>query len=348
MRGVVYLGPRRVVVADDLPEPVVAGPRDAVVRVTRTAICGTDLHPYLGEIPDFGVGTVLGHEFTGVVEDAGPEVPFAPGQRVLASDIVACGRCAACARGWHYHCPEVTLFGYSTVVGRPVAGGQAERVLVPFADVVLSACPPDLTDEQVLFAGDILTTGFTAAARAAIVPGSAVAVIGAGPVGLLGALCASVLGAAAVVVSDPDARRRDLASSLGLLVAEPAELGQVVRAASGSALAASVIEAVGSDAALADALEAVGPRGTVVAVGAHHSRAMPFATGTAFAREITLRFAVGDPIASRDQVLALVGAGRIDPTAIVSHRLPLAEAPLAYELFAGREATKVVLVPEAG
>jgi 2-desacetyl-2-hydroxyethyl bacteriochlorophyllide A dehydrogenase len=346
MRGVVYLAPRCVRVEDDLPEPAVAGPRDAVIRVTRTAICGTDLHPYLGEIPGFGAGTVLGHEFTGVVVDVGAEVPFEPGQRVLASDIVACGRCPVCARGWHYHCPQVTLFGYSTVVGRSIAGGQAERVLVPFADVVLSACPPDLTDEQALFAGDILTTGFTAAARAEIVPGAVVAVVGAGPVGLLGAMCASVLGAGVVVVSDPDARRRAVAASLGLRTAEPATLGEVVRSLSGGWGAVSVIEAVGSDAALASALDVVAPRGTLVAVGAHQARAMPFAAATAFAREVTLRFAVGDPIQSREQVLALVTTGRIDPTAIISHRLSLSEAPLGYDLFARREATKVVLLAD--
>src|SRR5262249_34824245 len=152
----VYRGPGDVAVVGHLPEPELSGPRDAVVRVTRSAICGTDLHPYRGEIPGFEPGTVLGPEFTGVVVEAGVAVPSAPVERVLASDLVACGRCRVCARGWHYHCPEVTLFGYSTVVGPSLPGGQAEHVRVPFADVVLSRCPDGLSDEHVLFAGDVL------------------------------------------------------------------------------------------------------------------------------------------------------------------------------------------------
>src|SRR5262245_24027599 len=138
MRAVVYEGPRRVRVRAGRPEPQLRGPRDAVVRVTRSAICGTDLHPYRGEIADFAPGTVLGHEFVGTVVVAGELVPFAPGEPVMASDLIACGHCPACRRGHHYHCDEVTLFGYSTVVGAPVDGGQAELVRVPFADLVLA------------------------------------------------------------------------------------------------------------------------------------------------------------------------------------------------------------------
>ena len=345
MRGVVYQGPRRVEVRADLPEPAVAGPRDAVVRVTCAAICGTDLHPYRGEIPGFGTGTVLGHEFVGVVEEAGPEVPFAAGQRVLASDVVACGRCAACARGWHYQCPHVSLFGYSNVVGQPLPGGQADYVRVPYADVVLCECPGGLADEQVLFAGDVLTTGYTAALHADVTPGDVVAVIGAGAVGLFAGLCAWLVGAAAVVVADGDERRRAAAEALSLTAVPPAELVPTVRRLSGGRGAAAVVEAVGSDAALACALEAAAPRATIAVAGAHHSHAMPFSTETAFARELTIRFVVGDPIRSREEVLSLVRGGRIDPTRVISHRLPLDRAAEGYRLFDERLATKVVLTP---
>ncbi len=337
MRGVVYHGPGRVGVAE-VPPPRIEHPRDAIVRVTRTAVCGTDLHPYRGEIPDFAAGTVLGHEFAGALHEAGPEVPFAPGQRVFASDIVACGRCGRCARGWHYQCPRVTLFGYSTVVGEYLPGGQAEYVRVPFADVVLAATPDGVSDEQALFVGDVLTTGYTAVRAAGVCPGDAVAVVGAGPVGLLAAMCAQACGAAGVTVADPDPARRDLARSFGFTATTPREL------ADGCA-AARVIEAVGTDAALECALRAAAPRATVAAVGAHHSAGMPFPSGLAFARELTLRFAVGDPLRSREPVLALIRAGRVDPSRIVSHRLPLGQAELAYDLFATRQATKVVLDP---
>ncbi|MEU4210433.1 alcohol dehydrogenase catalytic domain-containing protein [Streptomyces sp. NPDC026206] len=347
MKGVVYRGPGKVEVCAHLPRPRAGGPRDALVRVTASAICGTDLHPYRGEIPAFAPGTVLGHEFTGVVVEAGAEVPFAPGERVVASDIVACGRCERCARGWHYQCPQVTLFGYSTVVGRPLDGGQAEYVLVPFADVVLTRCPEDLTDEQALFVGDVLTTGYTAAHAAAITPGDVVGVVGAGPVGLLSAQCAAAFGAAHVVVSDPDPRRRSKAGEMGFTAVAPDGFTGALRGASAGPGAAAVIEAVGTAGALACAMDGAGHRATVVAVGSPSSQAAPIAAQAAFARELTLRFAVGDPIRWREQVLSLLRAGRLDPTPVISHRLPLSEAVRGYELFDSREALKVVLLPDA-
>jgi threonine dehydrogenase-like Zn-dependent dehydrogenase len=342
VKAVVYQGPGRVTV-EEVPPPRLLGPRDAVVRVSRAAICGTDLHPYRGEIADFAAGTVLGHEFAGTVAEVGAQVPFAVGQRVFASDIIACGRCADCGRGWHYQCSSVSLFGYSTVVGPYVAGGQAEYVRVPYADVVLAATPDDVTDEQALFVGDVLTTGYAAARTADITPGDVVAVVGAGPVGLLAAMCAAMLGAAQVVIADPEPVRRRHAASFGIAAVCPDELGTLVRAMTGGRGAPAVIEAVGTDAALRCALETAGPRATVSTVGAHHATGMPFPTGLAFARELTVRFTVGDPITLRDQVLALVRSGRINPSRIVSHRLDLAQAPTGYALIDAREAAKVVL-----
>ncbi|WP_158562911.1 alcohol dehydrogenase catalytic domain-containing protein [Marinitenerispora sediminis] len=346
MKGVVYTGPGRVEVDTALPEPRVRGPRDAVVRVTRAAICGTDLHPYRGEIPGFAPGTVLGHEFAGTVVAAGREVPFAPGERVFASDIVACGRCARCARGWHYHCPEATLFGYSTVVGAAVAGGQAEYVRVPYADVVLARTPDGVTDEQALFAGDVLTTAYAAVADAQIRPGDTVGVVGAGPVGLLAGSCAAVAGASTVVVADPDAGRRERARAAGLTAAAPEDFAGVLAVAAEASGGMAIIEAVGSESALRRALDSAGPRATVVTVGAHASDALPFPAARAFAGELTLRFTVGDPIRHRERVLALMTGGRIDPSLVVSHRLPITEAAHGYRLFDQREAFKVVLVTD--
>ncbi|WP_433654909.1 alcohol dehydrogenase catalytic domain-containing protein [Nocardia sp. CA-128927] len=343
MKGVVYQGPYQVKVDEELPMPCVLDARDAVIRVTRTAICGSDLHPYRGEIPDFAPGTVLGHEFAGVVVEAGADVPFAVGDRVFASDLVACGRCPNCARGWHYHCAQASLFGYSTVVGPSIAGGQAEYVRVPFADVVLARSPDDLTDEQVLFVGDVLTTGYAAAAGAEISPGDVVGVVGAGPLGVLAAMCASGLGAGAVIIADPDPARRATAVSLGLRAVAPDELGATLNTISDGRGARAVIEAVGNDAALTCALHSAGPRATVVAVGAHSAAAMPFPSGLAFTRELTVRFTVGDPIRHREHVLRLIQDGLIDPARIISHRLPLSDAQQGYALFDSRAAFKVVL-----
>ncbi|MFI1418625.1 alcohol dehydrogenase catalytic domain-containing protein [Streptomyces sp. NPDC020731] len=345
MRAVVYRGPRHVeLVARAAPR--LQGPRDALVRVTRSAICGTDLHPYRGELAGFRPDTVLGHEFVGVVAETGSEVDLPLGTRVVASDVVACGRCASCARGWHYQCDQVGLFGYSDVVGRPLDGGQAELVRVPFADTVLSVCPDELSDEQMLFVGDVLSTGYAAAAATRITPGDVVGVVGAGPVGLLSALCLRLCGAALVVLADPEARRRTAARSLGLEATTPTELPAVLQAAAGGSGARAVVEAVGSAAALDCAIDAAGQHATVVVVGAPSTEPPPLAVQRAFANELTLRFVVGDPIRDGERVTALVRAGLLDPTVVVSHRLPLTDAVEAYQLFDRREAVKVIMVHE--
>jgi 2-desacetyl-2-hydroxyethyl bacteriochlorophyllide A dehydrogenase len=335
MKGVVYHGPGDVRVHDDLPMPELRGPRDAVVRVTITAICGTDLHPYRHELPGLPAGTVLGHEFVGTVFAAGAEVPFAVGDRVLASDLVACGRCRNCVLGWHYQCAQATLFGYGTVVGESLPGGQAEYVRVPFADVVLSRIPADVDDEEALFAGDILTTGYAAVEAAGVRPGETVAVIGGGPVGACAAMCAVTAGAARVVVVDPDDGRRAWARSQGWLAAQPDSPE--------AADADVVLEAVGDAEALRCAVRTAARCGRVVSIGAHHSPDLPFPADIAFARELSLRFVVGDPIRCRDRVLDLVRADRLDPTSLVSHRLPLSAAANGYRLFDRREAVKVLL-----
>ncbi|MET7399556.1 alcohol dehydrogenase catalytic domain-containing protein [Dactylosporangium sp. NPDC005572] len=339
----VYEGPRRVRVRCDLPEPPRCGPGDALVRVTCAAICGTDLHPYRGEIPGFAPGTVLGHEFVGTVVAAGADAGHRPGDEVFASDLISCGTCRVCARGWHYQCPSATLFGYSTVVGAAVDGGQADLVLVPHAAHVLARRPASVTPEQALFVCDTLTTAHTAIRRSSVTPGDSVAVVGGGPVGLLSAMCAREAGAARVVVADPLPARRAAAEALGFAAVAPDGLADALAASGGPADA--VVEAVGSSAALAQAMLVAGPRGRIAVVGAHHATDAPLPTGTGFARELTVRFVVGDPIADRAPALELISSGRLDPAALVSHRFPLDEAPAAYDLFDRGGALKVVLYP---
>ena len=345
MKALTLRGPRRVELAE-APWPEVQGPRDAVVRVTMTAICGTDLHPYRGEIGGFRRDTVMGHEFVGVVEAVGGEVPatLAPGTRVVASDVIACGRCWWCRRGFHYQCPQVALFGYGEVVGDYVAGGQAEAVRVPFADTVLAPLADDLADEAALFVGDILATGWTAAVDGGIGGGELVAVVGCGPVGLCAALSATARGAATIVGVDPLPARRRAATALGMIAVAPSDAAAVVRDLSRGRGADVVVEAVGTSAALAGALDLSRARGVVVAVGAHHST-YELDTADGFARELTLRFAVGDPIRYAAELLELVRAGVVDATVVVSHRLSLDDAAPAYDLFDQGEATKVVLTP---
>lgn len=347
MRAAIWYGPYDIRVTSTTPHPQLHEARDAIIRVTCSAICGTDLHPYRGEIAGFPVGTVMGHEFTGIVEEVGSRVEqVRRGDRVLASDVIACGSCWYCRRGWHYQCQHVSLFGYGTIVGPYIPGGQAEYVHVPYADVVLSKTPASLEDEQILFVGDILTTGFACASEAHITPGDTVAVVGCGPVGLLALMSAYQFGASRVLAIDPDSKRRGIAEQLGgsPVIADEHVIDRV-RALTHGHGADVVLEAVGNDQALVTALDIVRPRGTISIVGAHSSQAMPFSTQKAFAKELNLRFVVGNPIQTREQLVPLLEAGRIDPTRIISHRLPLSAASEGYRLFDQREAIKVVLQP---
>lgn len=344
MKGVVWHAPYDVHV-EDLPLPQLQGPREAIIRVTRSAICGTDLHPYRGEIPDFPAGVVLGHEFTGIVEEVGKEVKnFRVGDRVLASDLIACGECWFCQQNWHYQCQHISLFGYGTVVGQYFPGGQTEYVRIPYADVVLSPIPDSLNEEQILFVGDILTTGYTCAYEAGITSGDTVAVVGCGPVGLFALMSAYHLGASRVIAIDPDPQRQAVAQELsGYPLTPDNEVVQRIQELTHGRGADVVLEAVGTDSALTTALTIVRPKGTISAVGAHHSQAMPFPSGLAFGRELTIRFSVGDPIRWRDQLISLLEKGQLDPTRIISHRLPLSEAVEGYRLFDQHKALKVVL-----
>lgn len=336
MQAVVFVAPGRVEVRE-VPDPQVLDRTDAVVRVTRSAICGTDLHPYRGDIPGFDTGVVLGHEFAGTVVAVGDEVGFRVGDRVYASDIIACGRCARCAAEHHYQCPRASLFGYGRVVGEAYDGGQAELVRVPFADVVLGAVPDGVSDEAAVFLGDLLPTAYAAARNADVSTGRDIVIVGGGPLGLLTGLVARALGTASVVIADPDPGRRARALDHGLDAVDPAALA--------GREAGAVVEAVGSEAALVTAVLAAGPRGQVAVAGSPQSGSAAFPGRHAFARELTIRFTVGDPIAVRRQATRLVTSGLLDPSVIVSDRLPLSAAAAAYERFDSHAAFKVILAP---
>lgn len=348
MRAVTWVAPR-VVEVQERPDPVILSATDAIIRVTAAGICGTDLHPYRGELPSFPRGTVLGHEVVGVVTDVGDDVrSVRPGDRVWVSDVIACGSCLMCARGLHYQCAEVTLLGYGDVVGRPLDGGQAEFLRVPNADVVTGIVPAGMSDVDAVFIGDVLSTAYcgveATGLRAEL--GDVLGVVGAGPVGLLAVLVARSMGLRVVAV-DPDVRRVDEAIGAGALavtsVSEAAPVLVDLGARSGTD---AVLEAVGTAAALESALAMVRPAGTVVAVGAHKDEAVPFSTRDAFARELVLRFVVGDPIRVGSHVTELIRRAAVTPSIVVTHQLPLTEAATAYELFDRRIATKVILLPD--
>jgi alcohol dehydrogenase len=346
VRAVVYREAGRVEVAD-VPEPDLEDPRDAIVRVTRSAICGSDLHFFHGKAP-LEPEDVMGHEGVGVVERIGPDVSsVAPGQRVVIAFNIACGECWFCRKGQTALCEDFRNLG-AGIFGGGLAGTQAELVRVPHADVNLLAIPEQVDDEAALFVGDVLTTGFYAAGISGIRPGDTVAVVGAGPVGYFAIQSALLHEPAAVVAIDLEPARLVLAEAAGAVPLSPNERNPqtaLFERTDGRG-ADVVIEAVGTLDAFETALRVVRRGGTVVVVGMYTSETYPAQLGVWWARSLDLRFAGVCPVhAWWRRSMAEVEAGRLDPMPLVSHRLPLEDAALGYELFDSRRATKVLLLP---
>jgi threonine dehydrogenase-like Zn-dependent dehydrogenase len=344
MRAVVYRGEGDVRV-EDVPEPALVAAGDAIVRVHKTAICGSDLHFFHGRVPGIFEGTVVGHEFVGEVIAVGEAVTrFGVGDEVIGSFQIACGTCPPCAKGRFNHCEELAVLGYGIFVG-DLAGAQAEQVRVPHADVNLLRVPSGLTGEQALFAGDILTTGWYAAGIAEITPGDDVVVVGAGPVGTFAQMAAHAMGAGRVVAVDMVSSRLELAAGLGSLTVNSAErsASMGVEETLGG-MADVVIETVGLPPALLTAIDCVRPGGTVSVIGVHTEFEWPLPLGNLFTRNITLRFGGSCNVQGWwEQAIVAIQQGQADPTAIITHRMPLDDAAEGYRLFDTKEAMKVVL-----
>jgi threonine dehydrogenase-like Zn-dependent dehydrogenase len=346
VRAVVFREVGRVEVAD-VAEPALSEPGDAIVRVTRAAICGSDLHYVRGKTP-LAPGDVIGHEAAGVVERVGSAVTrFAPGDRVVASFDVACGACWFCANAQSGLCDDLRMLGGGPFLGS-LPGAHAELVRVPTADVNLLLLPDGLEDERALFLGDVMTTGYFAAASAGIAPGAVVAVVGAGPVGFFCMQAALALGAVRVFGIDPDPSRRELVAAAGAEPVDPAARHpETVLADATEGRGADVaIDAVGSPAAFQRAVDVVRRGGSVAVVGVYASELLEIQLGVYWARALTVRFTGLCPVhAWWHRALDEALAGRLDPAPLISHRLPLEDAVRGYELFERREATKVVLIP---
>lgn len=342
MRAVVYAAPRSVEVRE-VPDPHLETPEDALVRVTLSAICGTDLHAWHG-LEGIPPGTPLGHEYVGEVLEVGGAVRgIRPGDRVLGSDFSACGRCWWCCRGQHWECPERAFFGYGSVFGVCMGGAQAEFLRVPYADTTLERLPDGCSEEAAIFAGDTLATAFAAAECAGVGPADVVGVVGGGTVGQMVSLACQVFGAAAVVVAEPIEERRQLATRLGGVGASPDSARAVLDGLTCGRGADVVVEALGSATGMDMALGLVRRAGTVVSVGAHFAAGWTLPVARAFAEELCVRFVIGDSIRLRAKILPLLTIGVIDPTGVVTERVTLQAAPNGYQRMADRVAVKVLI-----
>jgi alcohol dehydrogenase len=343
VKAVVLRAPGDVGV-DDVRDPRVLEPDDAIVAVSATAICGADLFPFHGLTPGFEAGTVLGHEFAGEVVEVGPGVQrVRPGQRVVNASMISDGTCPSCRAGRVTQCRGRSLFGYSGVYPR-LDGGQADLVRVPQADRALRVLPDEVSDEAAVFLADVLPTGFASVVRGGVSADDTVVVVGCGPVGLVALLLSASLAGRLIAVDGVPARR-ELAAELGAEAIAPEAAAAFVAEATDGLGADVVIEAAGSPGGLDASLRLARGRGMVSVVGAHFEPDYPLDNALMFERELTVRFSIGDPTADGDVLLARLASGEVDPTPIVTHRLPLSEAAEAYRLFDSREATKVVLSP---
>ncbi|MFI1165476.1 alcohol dehydrogenase catalytic domain-containing protein [Streptomyces sp. NPDC020801] len=348
MKALTYHG-RHDIRYEDVPDPAVTSPTDAVVQVTTAGICGSDLHIYRGNPFSPELGYTPGHECVGVVVDTGDRVTrFKPGDRVLVPASVGCTRCRACAAGFTARCESAkAMTDLCYGVSPRLPGSQAQALAVPCADVNLVHLPEGISDEAAVVLTDNAPTAWYGCRRARIQAGETVLVVGLGPVGLMAAQSAFAMGAARVLGTDPVADRRDFAATLGVEPVGGEDARTAVREMTGGRGPDAVVEAVGSDAAIELALKAVRQAGRVSVIGVSQSKAFPFHMGLAQVKELEFAIGLCSVHYELPPLIALAQAGRIKPEAVVSHRFPLSEGPAAYTLFAGRAdgVRKILLDP---
>jgi threonine dehydrogenase-like Zn-dependent dehydrogenase len=374
-----YRGPFRIRI-DHKPEPEILHPEDAIVRVTRSCICGSDLHLYHGLVPDTRVGTTFGHEFVGVVEEVGTAVTkIKAGDNVLVPFNIACGKCAFCKQELYGNChesnPQATavggIFGYSHTAGG-FDGGQAEYVRVPYANVGPVVIPEGMDPDDAVLLTDVLPTGYQAAEMGGIKPGDTVVVFGAGPVGIMAAKCAWLFGAGRVIVIDHLEYRLEFVRNYAQCeVYNFRSIGDVVVFLKKTTdwLGADVcIDAVGGDAAgnamqtitgrklmlqagsataLHWAINAVKKGGIVSIVGVYGPTDNLIPIGNVVNKGITIRANQASVKRLLPRLIEHVQAGRIDPKAIITHKIPLEEIAEAYHIFSAKRdnCIKTVLIP---
>jgi threonine dehydrogenase-like Zn-dependent dehydrogenase len=391
MKATCWMGRNKVAVRD-VPDPKILNRRDAIVKITSTAICGSDLHLLDGYVPTMQQGDVMGHEFMGEVVEVGDGVDpgrLRPGDRVVVPFPIACGACSACQAELYSCCensnpnaglaeklfghPVAGIFGYSHLTGG-FAGGQAEYARVPFADVNPLKIESDLTDEQVLFLSDILPTGYMGADLCDIQPGDVVAVWGAGPVGQFAMDSARVLGAERVIAIDRWPYRLEMAERAGYTTInfDYADVRSELLELTGGRGPDKCIDAVGLEAthgnlpvyamdrakqaaraesdrpfALRQAITSCRSGGTVSVIGVYGGFVDKFPAGSFMNRSLTLKTGQAHVQRYMKPLLQRIENGEIDPTRIITHRLPLGQAPDGYDLFKHKKdgCEKVVLKP---
>jgi alcohol dehydrogenase len=317
---------------ETVPDPELADPTDAIIRVDAVTICGTDLHILGGDVPAVEDGRILGHEAVGTVVATGPAVSTVrPGDRVLASCISACGRCRYCREGAYGQC----LGGGGWILGHRIDGVQAEYARIPFADTSTYRLPDAVSSEHAVMLADILPTSYEVGVlNGRVRPGDVVAVVGAGPIGLAAVLTAKLYSPSAVVVIDPAGPRRAAAERLGARAVDPGtdDPAEVISAMTGGLGADTAMEAVGIPSTFELCTRLVRPGGHVANIGVHGKPATLHLEDL-WIRNVTVTTGLVDTFAT-PTLLRLLAAGQLDVSSLVTHRFPMADFLDAYDVFA--------------
>jgi len=343
MKALVYGGPG-LRSWQSKPKPIVRDPGDAVVRITTSTICGTDLHIMKGDVPSVTAGRILGHEGVGVIDDVGSQVSaFRKGDRVLISCISACGICDACRKGMYSHC---RTGGW--ILGNTIDGTQAEYVRTPHADTSLYHLPADTNEEAVVMLSDILPTAFECGVlNGQVKPGDTIAIVGAGPIGLAALLTAQFYSPAAILMVDVDANRLSVAEQLGATSLINSADGQAVArimALTGGAGVDVAIEAVGIPATFEICQSILAAGGRLANIGVH-GKPVQLNLEKLWDRNVAITTRLVDT-AAIPMLLKLVRSGKLQPAKLVTHRFALSDIMKAYDTFgnaATERALKVIL-----
>jgi len=331
MKALVYVGPAMKAL-EQRAKPDIAAPTDAIVRITRTTICGTDLHILKGDVPTCQPGRILGHEGVGIIDKAGPAVTaFKPGDRVLISCISACGKCEYCRRLMYSHC---TTGGW--ILGNKIDGTQAEFVRIPYADTSLYPIPDGADEEALVMLSDILPTGFECGVlNGKVQPGSTVAIVGTGPIGLAALLTAQFYSPAEIIMIDLDDNRLEIARRLGATAVINSTDGKAVATVMKMTVDRGVdtaIEAVGIPTTFELCEKIIAPGGIIANIGVHGTK-VDLHLENLWDRNITITTRLVDTV-STPMLLNSLRSHKIDPKLLITHRFKLDRIIDAYETFA--------------
>jgi alcohol dehydrogenase len=341
MKALVYLGPEKEAL-EDRPKPDITAPTDAIVRITKTTICGTDLHILKGDVPTCEPGRILGHEGVGIIDKVGPAVTaFKPGDHVLISCISACGKCHYCRKLMYSHC----MTG-GWILGNTIDGTQAEFVRIPYADTSLYPIPGGADEEALVMLSDVLPTGFECGVlNGKVQPGSTVAIVGAGPIGLAALLTAQFYSPAEIIMIDLDDNRLETAKRFGATAGINSSDGKAVDSVmkmTGKRGVDTAIEAVGVPATFELCEKLVAPGGTIANIGVHGTK-VDLHLENLWDRNITITTRLVDT-ASTPMLLNILRSQKIEPKLLITHRFTLNRILDAYETFGHAAKTKALKV----